>query len=73
MISNQILIGEYYNSNSIGRSLLKQIEDTSLSLIPVFYEYIHKWSKDKAIKVLTTEKNHQLFKNLFTNILKCYR
>lgn len=68
VISNQILIGEYYNSNSIGRSLLKQIEDTSLSLIPVFYEYIHKWSKDKAIKVLTTEKNHQLFKNLFTNI-----
>ncbi len=68
VISNKILIGEYYNSNSIGRSLLKQIEDTSLSLIPFFHEYIRIWAKDKAIKVLTTEENHKLFEDLFTNI-----
>lgn len=68
IISNEKLIGEYYNNNSIGRSLLKQIEDTSLSLMPIFQNYIHNWSKDKVIKLLCTDDKQQIFENLFCNI-----
>lgn len=43
VIDNGILIGEYYDSDYIGRSLYKKIEDKALEIIPIFHKEIAEW------------------------------
>ena len=43
VIDNGMLIGEYYDSDYIGRSLYKKIEDKALEIIPVFHKEIAEW------------------------------
>ena len=68
VLNKKKLLGEYYNSYSIGQSLSKQIEDKCLSLVPAFTNYLKEWSKDKLMHIIGTEENIALLEKVFNNV-----
>lgn len=68
VLNKKKLLGEYYNSSSIGQSLSRQIEDKCLALVPAFTKYIKEWSKDKLIHIIGTEDNLTLLEKVFNNV-----
>lgn len=73
VLKNRRIIGEYYNSRTIGKSLAKEIEDKSLEIGPKFRNQLLTWAKNKDISFIGHANYNSLFCNLFGKVKKFER
>lgn len=68
VLKNMHLVGEYYDSSTLGASLYKKIEDRALDLINYFQKDIFEWAENKKIKIKANSNIFNKLKKIINNI-----
>jgi len=68
VIHDNILIGEYYNANTLGQSLYKKIEDRSLQIFHLFADELKIWANNKNISIICNQQVFRKFRKFIPEI-----
>lgn len=72
VLERNVLVGEYYDSDSVGKCLYQNIEDKALEIANCFNKEIQAWGNDKNILIKSSDANkvsllHKIITNADTN------
>ncbi len=68
VLEQNVLVGEYYDSDSVGKCLYQNIEDKALEIVKCFDKEIQAWGGNKKILIVSSDvKKTSLLHEIVTN------